>query len=278
MGDGKGAAGARHRIEGGIPGGDGGPVAQVNGIGRGLHVVVGEINCKVQPRALAFGEGDLRAVGGGFEAAAGYSLATASAAFGAASSWTGVGLVAGAAGTAGGIAVGAHGIDQFQAGVRQAFTDQQVDSLTSVALQETTGMSQNTANLVDTGISVVGSMGAGTATAGIRAAHIAATDDLAQGLTRMQILSRWESGSRALNADDWAALGRQATSPLDKARMIEQGVNAVGQPYQLTTTFMQRIGQSTRLAPTGLTPYGAAGAGVAGAGLAGASSVARPPK
>jgi hypothetical protein len=139
-------------------------------------------------------------------------------------------------------------------------------------------MSQGTANLVDTGISVVGSLGAGTATAGIRAAHIAAADDLAQGLTRMQILTRWERGSRALNQADWTEFGQLTTSPLAKARMIEQGVNAASQPYQLTTTFIQRTLQSSRLAGTGLTPLGALGAGAGGAGLSVASGFARPSK
>jgi len=170
--------------------------------------------------------GVIRAVGGGFEAAAGYSLATASVAFGGATSWTGIGLAAGVAGTAGGIAIGAHGVDQVIAGIRQSTGGSYVDSFTSSNLQML-GMSRNVANITDSGISIVGSMGAGVATAGIRAAHIAATDKLAQGFTRMQVLSQWESGSRALLWDDFSQLGGYSTSPLAKAAMMEASINAI---------------------------------------------------
>jgi RHS repeat-associated protein len=118
--------------------------------------------------------GVLRMGGGIFEAAAGYALSTASAAFGAATSWTGVGLVAGGAGVVGGIAIGGHGLDQVQAGFRQAFTGAQVDSLTSMGLQGA-GMSERTANLTDAGISVIGSFGTGFAATGFRAATLAKT-------------------------------------------------------------------------------------------------------
>ena len=116
--------------------------------------------------------GGFLAVGGGLEAFAGYSLATASAAFAVGTSPTGIGAVAGAAGVVGGVAVGTHGVDAFQSGVRQIWTGDNVDSLTSAALQSA-GMSPQAANLTDVGIGVVGSAGAGLAATGFRAASLA---------------------------------------------------------------------------------------------------------
>ncbi len=136
--------------------------------------------------------GVLRAVGGAFEVAAGVGL-------GVATSWTGVG---------GGLAA-VHGLDQIQSGIRQAFSGNQVDSVTSSGLQAA-GMSRNTANLADAGISIVGSLGAGIATAGIKASTIAASDPLAQGLNSAQIIYRADIGAKALLTDDFLALGGKA--------------------------------------------------------------------
>lgn len=124
--------------------------------------------------ALDSAFGVLRAVGGGFEAAAGYSLAVASGTFGVATAPTVGGAAIGFAGFVGGTAIGAHGIDQIQAGLRQAFSGQRVDSLTSGTLQSA-GMSPYAANLTDAGISVVGSFGAGVAATGYRAATLSTT-------------------------------------------------------------------------------------------------------
>lgn len=74
----------------------------------------------------------------------------------------------------GGAAVGAHGVDQFQAGLRQMWTGEHVQSLTAGTL-ESAGMSPRGANLTDAGISVVGSLGAGFATTGIRVTELSAT-------------------------------------------------------------------------------------------------------
>ena len=74
----------------------------------------------------------------------------------------------------GGAAVGSHGIDTFQAGVRQMWTGEHVDSMTSQNLQAA-GMSSRAANLTDAGINVVGSFGAGFATTGVRAVTLSAT-------------------------------------------------------------------------------------------------------
>jgi hypothetical protein len=165
----------------------------------------------------------------------------------------------------GGAAVGAHGIDQFQAGAQQLWTGQYANSMTSQDLQAA-GMSQNAANLTDAGISVVGSLGSGFLTGPIQASTIAATDPLAQGLSSSEILSQWETGSVALNGDDYWALGGSFTSPLYKAALIQDGVDLSGNAYQLTTTPLQQFGMSLWLAPTGLTPAAAQGAGLFGAG------------
>ena len=100
-------------------------------------------------------------IGGGLQALGGLGEATVGFGFAAATSWTGVGLV-------GGGLVGLHGLDQIQAGLRSAFSGCKVDSLTSSGLQAA-GLSQNAANLVDAGISVVGGGLAGAWAAGARA-------------------------------------------------------------------------------------------------------------
>jgi RHS repeat-associated protein len=114
--------------------------------------------------------GVLRTVGGGLETAAGYGLATA----GAGISTTGIGALIGVPAAALGVAIGAHGLDQVQAGARQTVSGNYVDSFTSGDLQMA-GMSQNAANLTDAGISVVGSFGAGFGTTAIRVTQLSAT-------------------------------------------------------------------------------------------------------
>jgi RHS repeat-associated protein len=215
--------------------------------------------------------GALRALGGGLEAAAGYSLAVASGTAAVGTSPTVLGAVGFGALAVGGAAVGAHGVDTFQAGIRQMWTGEPVDSFTSLDLQAA-GMSQRAANLTDAGISVVGSLGAGLATAPIRATTIAATDPLAQGLSRSQLLSRWETGSAALNNADFQALGGAGTSPLFKAPYVAQWVDQAGTP--LTTTTLEGVGKSIQLLYTGLTPNAALGAGIIGSGIGAANGAA----
>lgn len=88
--------------------------------------------------------GAVKAVGGVLEMAAGASG-------GAATSWTGVGAVAGAV-------VVVHGADVASSGLTQLWTGEQTSSLTSRGLQAA-GMSRDNAELVDAGVSIVGSMG-----------------------------------------------------------------------------------------------------------------------
>ncbi|HWQ92992.1 MAG TPA: RHS repeat-associated core domain-containing protein [Clostridia bacterium] len=210
-----------------------------------------------------------RMIGGGLEASVGYTFAVASGTAAVGTSPTVLGAV-GFGALAGGAAVGAHGIDTFQAGARQFWTGEHVDSLTSQNLQAA-GMSATAANLTDAGIGIVGSLGAGLATAPIRASTIATTDPLAQGLNSGEMLRMWENGSRALNSADWAALGGQVApeAALYRAMLMENGINMSGQAYQLTTTPLQELGMGTWLflKGTGLTPSAAQGAGYIGAGL-----------
>jgi hypothetical protein len=103
--------------------------------------------------------GILKAIGGGVEVVAGGALFGA----GVATSEVGVGLL----GMAGGAFVVGHGIDAFQAGVRQAWTGNSTDTLTSTGLQAA-GMSRRTANLADTGISIVATFGASAGSGVIR--------------------------------------------------------------------------------------------------------------
>ncbi len=215
--------------------------------------------------------GGLRLIGGGFETLAGYSLAAAGAGF----STTGAGAAIGVPGAILGVGVGAHGIDQMQAGARQAWSGTTVDSFTSQGLQAA-GMSPNTANLTDAGISVVGSLGAGFATAGFKLSGASA-----QGLSSGQLYNQLETGSQALLDADFQALGGQSTTALEKFQMMQDGVNAANEPYQISTTYWQSVGKAftPTLLSTGPSAGGAIGAGIIGAegGLVnGMQTIAQP--
>ena len=128
-----------------------------------------------------------------------------------------------------------------------------------------------TANLVDAGISVVGSLGAGAGTAAIKVSTSMATDAAAQGMNVGQILNAWDKGSKALNTADYIALGGESTTALQKAAFIEAGVDAAGSAYVLTTTAAQNLWTSLKLIGTGLTPSADIAAGVLGASGASAN-------
>jgi RHS repeat-associated protein len=103
--------------------------------------------------------GGVKLVGGVAEAAAGVAL-------GAATSWTGIGAVAGGA-------VAVHGVDVAISGARQLFSGEETSSFTSQGLQAA-GVSKQNAELIDAGISIVGSAGAGLATSALKGAATAA--------------------------------------------------------------------------------------------------------
>lgn len=92
--------------------------------------------------------GVVKAVGGGLEI-------TVGAALGVATSWTGGGAVVGGA-------VVLHGADTFSSGMRQVFSGEETDTLTSQALQSV-GVSRDVANLADASVGIVGSGVAGGA-------------------------------------------------------------------------------------------------------------------
>jgi hypothetical protein len=117
------------------------------------------------------------------EAAAGIGLA-------AAAGWTGIGAVAG-------VGVAAHGIDTFQAGLRQAFSDEQVDTFTSQGIQAT-GVSRGTANLIDAGIGIVGSAGAGAWGAALRWGEVS-IPAAASGLSTAERVVMYEIGQKTLD-------------------------------------------------------------------------------
>jgi RHS repeat-associated protein len=116
--------------------------------------------CHIAPEV----SGTLKAVGGGFETAAGATMV----AVGGATCEIGVGcFLAGA-----GVAVTGHGLDTIQSGLRTAVKGEPVDTFTSEGLQHL-GISRRNANLIDAAIGIFGSLGAGSAT---RSTGVAATE------------------------------------------------------------------------------------------------------
>jgi hypothetical protein len=89
--------------------------------------------------------GVLKAIGGAIELGVGVAA-------GVATSWTGIGAVAGAAATV-------HGADTFQAGIRQAYSGKSVDTFTSQGMQAV-GVPPNVANVADAGVGMALTMGA----------------------------------------------------------------------------------------------------------------------
>lgn len=191
--------------------------------------------------------GVVKAIGGVAEVAVGLTV-------GAATSWTGVGAV-------GGGLVALHGLDTVQAGFRQAISGDEVDSGTSLALQGA-GLSRNTANLADTGIGLV-SGSAGLISGASKTAALMRSSEAA-GMSIPKALLAYERGARALNRADYGALGESATMALEKAARL-------GGEFQPTTTALERLGWSVRLAGTGLTPLGDFFAGGLAAGASGIS-------
>ena len=205
--------------------------------------------------------GAMRGVGGAAEAFGGYTLATASAGGGAATAPTGIGPVLGGLGVAGGVAIGAHGIDQMQSGFRQAWTGQVTDSATSTyLLQGQLGLSPTTANLTDAGISVVGSFGAGFGTTAIRATALSATasPDVASASLLTKI-GYYELGQGSI---DSASSYLQIPNTLDRgAAMLSDANGSWLQAFSQNTSSTMGIAEGTF--PFGLTaiptPLGTAG-------------------
>ncbi len=122
------------------------------------NLTVGAWNLTTKVLGNPYVSGSLRTVGGVAEAGAGV-------AFGTASSWTGVGAVAGGA-------VAMHGIDQAVAGIRTISSGQHQSSFTSMGIQRT-GISQPYADLIDSGISIAGTGALGLASRSSSVAPVA---------------------------------------------------------------------------------------------------------
>ena len=214
--------------------------------------------------------GGLRAFGGGFEAAAGYTLAVASGTAAVGTSPTVVGAVGFGALAVGGAAVGAHGVDQFQAGIRQLWTGNSVDSLTSQSLQAA-GMSQNAGNLTDAGISIVGSLGAGFGTTAIRATQLSATSisaDVANA-SLMTKIGYYEVGQLSLSGDAYTYYSLWGNT-LDRgaAMVADQGGGLLGWGRAMSqgsvTLGAQEGTLFNSLQSAWPTPLGAGGVGAVG--------------
>lgn len=142
--------------------------------------------------------GALKVVGGALEVTSGLVL-------GAATSWTGVGAVAGGA-------IALHGLDTLQAGIHQVISGEVTDTLTSQAMQSA-GVSRTAANLVDTGISIAGSMGSSAVVSSISRSGglVHLTDDAAAAAINQSQTLVGSSGIYAGPASNAAATGLQVT-------------------------------------------------------------------
>ena len=211
--------------------------------------------------------GGLRMIGGGFETAVGYTLAVASGTAAVATSATVVGAVGFGFLAAGGATVGAHGVDTFQAGVRQLFTGEHTDSMTSTNLQAA-GMSPRAANLTDAGISVVGSLGAGLATTGVRVVTLSATaaPEVA-GASLLTKIKYYEAGQTSFPGSVFNATYANIPNTLDRgAQILADYGSLLGVAKAGSTTF--GLAENTlRFGPTPLAS-GALGSALGGAGTA----------
>ena len=175
--------------------------------------------------------GVVKAVGGILEVAGGISLATGT----------------GGIGAVGGYLIAAHGLDTFQAGIRQAMSGDETDTGTSLAIQSA-GVSRNTANLVDSGIGLAGGV-ASLRQGAMKTAEIMSKSEAA-GMSTWQALRAWDKGSSGLTQASWEALGEGATNALQKYQMMRDGVNLAGQAFKAETSLSGAAGQVL----TGMTP------------------------
>lgn len=104
---------------------------------------------------------------GAMKAAGGITEATVGATAGVATSWTGVGAVLGGAALV-------HGCDVAASGISQMISGEETSSLTSQGIQAV-GVSQETAETIDGGISIGLSFGAGVVKGGVSATSNAAS-------------------------------------------------------------------------------------------------------
>ncbi|MCX6911145.1 MAG: RHS repeat-associated core domain-containing protein, partial [Verrucomicrobia bacterium] len=217
---------------------------------------------KFDPEGLTWQQvlaGGLKVFGGALEFAVGGSVAIA----GATASTIGVGIPV----AIGGGAIALHGLDTIQSGWRQAVSGKPVDSVTSTILQEKAGLSKNTANAIDTGIGVVGSLGAGVASGLAKVAAIRAAEAAASEMTTVQILKMANEGGKALPNAIYKQLGGKMTTAtdLEKAAMMAKG--------EVTGTAGIHPLKAIQLALTGGTAAADIGGGVIAAATQSAAKV-----
>jgi RHS repeat-associated protein len=126
---------------------------------------------EIAPRGL----GALKAVGGGVETVVGGGMFAG----GVATSEIGIGIPV----AVGGGIIALHGLDTFQAGLRQIWTGDDTDTFTSEGLQAA-GVSRGKANLVDAGIGVVFTFG-GSAVMKVPSVAAATGPKVASGLVHL---------------------------------------------------------------------------------------------
>lgn len=177
-------------------------------------------------------------VGGVAEVAAGYSLATAVAATG----WTGVGLV----GVGAGLAVGGHGVDQFQANFRSMTSGEQVRSYTSQSLDTITGNPQYS-EYANSALSIIGTGGAALAAPRIAASTAARAGMAAPSTVSRQTMatgSEWYeyyAGKYGAQNVDWVSgSGRTITWPSELPMPANSQMFRVPSPPR-SSTFVSEL-------------------------------------
>jgi RHS repeat-associated protein len=164
--------------------------------------------------------GVLNALGGAAEFATGVVA-------GVSTSWTGIGAVAGGL-------VAVHGMDAFLAGINQAWSGVETDTLTSQAIQGL-GLSRDTANIIDAGISIAGSAGAGMARGGALAGAKGA------GLEFSHWIPRRFGGPRSIWNGNFVSTETHALSDPYRYRFMQKAWKALNEIHDPATRQWERI-------------------------------------
>jgi hypothetical protein len=155
---------------------------------------------------------------------------------------------------------------------------------TSVANTWNSGL-QGQGQIVGNILIAAATIGSGEAVASTRAAEIVAEEPSfgafavnTSEMSQSQLLSQWETGSKALNLADYEALGGNGTSALFKAPYIEDWVDTAGNPLT-SNPFELGVGADLFMQGSGLTPqayqylgYGVPAASFIGNNITGFSS------
>ncbi len=128
------------------------------------------------------GESTWNRVVGGLKLVGGVAESAAGAAGGAATSWTGVGAVAGAV-------VFVHGADVASTGLRQMISGEDESTLTSQTIQAA-GVPKPTADALDNSVSVVGTLGTSALASAAQTAPIVTTSEISSGSLSGAALAR----------------------------------------------------------------------------------------